>query len=140
MRVRTQLCSHPNLEKMYVSVLLNRDRRTWMERAGVYEKYGVNGWGNNGKIEEYSGSKSHSTNMKRDSSKYINYYKTNSTIIALVIEAYRSDYIYFDLRIPNWICNSQISKTQHLKRAIRSLPRTSRPICDEMQWLWNRNG
>jgi len=54
----------------------------------------------------------------------------------MVLNAYRSDYVLFGLQAPEWLCNIGIEKTDVLKRALRSLPRTSRPPCKDLNWLW----
>lgn len=114
-------------------------RRVWMERAGFWDKFGSQGWhsgGNDGvSIVDY-GPKMHSqTNANRETSKYVEYWNKNVSILAKAIDAYRSDYVIFGLQLPAWVCDPSITKTDLLKRAIRSLPRTSRPPCD-LPWLW----
>jgi len=111
-------------------------RRTWMERAGFWTKYGSQGWStgpNDGSSIVDYGPKAHSQ-TNSDTDRYIEYWSKSPTILAQAIDAFRNDYVIFGLQMPVWICDSRIEKTDVLKRAIRSLPRTLRPACD-LPWI-----
>lgn len=115
-------------------------RKIWMERAGFYDKYGKSGWksgANDGvSIAEFGPQKHSSTG---DDNKYLNKYaEVNPDILATIIDHYRNDYITFGIQMPSWMCNEKISINNNLKRALRTLPRTSRPPCDNYKWLWER--
>ncbi len=124
-----------------------RHRKIWLQRAGLWETIGESGWGS-GKDEkgqktsksivEYGAAPHQATNMFGKEQTYIKYYAQNSTVTALLIDAYRNDYVNFGIQMPKWMCDPKIEKTDHLKRSIRNLPRTSRPPCEgeKMEWLW----
>ncbi|ETO24813.1 hypothetical protein RFI_12345, partial [Reticulomyxa filosa] len=118
-------------------------RRVWMERMGTWEAFGKSGWKtglpeDQTSIVDYGPLGLSATNPSRDNNKYIKYYKENSTITAMVLDAYRDDYIILGLQVPKWICDPTIEKTDQLKRALRTLPRMNRPPCTDLQWLWLR--
>jgi len=115
-------------------------RRIWMERAKFWEKFGAQGWQSGDKDQSIVGygPKTHSqTNANRETSKYVSYWNKNSTIMARILDAYRNDYVTLGLQLPSWVCDPSIEKTDILKRALRSLPRTSRPPCNDLSWLWS---
>jgi len=108
---------------------------------GTWEEHGKSGWktgqtGDKTSIVDFGPMALSATNVNRDSEKYVKFYKENSTITSWILEAYRSDYVTFGLQVPSWICTTEIEKTEELKRALRSLPRMSRPPCKDLQRLW----
>ena len=118
-------------------------RKIWMERAGIFDKYGKQGWksgGNDGvSIVDFGPQKHSSTGASNEGEKYIKMYKdVDPDILATIIDHYRNDYIIFGIQMPQWMCSKEITINNNLKRALRTLPRTSRPPCDNHKWLWER--
>ena len=126
-------------------------RRIWMQRANIWDQFGSFGWTNkkikgNGNASGYDTSivnfeaTKHATNRKRHDNIYIKFYSQNVDVTADIIEAYRTDYTIFGMQMPQWMCNVVDELKQQdiikLKKALRSLPRTSRPPCNEYEWLW----
>lgn len=123
----------------------NREhRKLWMERAGFWESYGKQGWSKSDKsksIVEYGPQAHSSTNVNRSKDKYLKMYSdVNGVLLAEIIDAYRNDYLIFGIQMPEWVCEIKVVNSNEVKRAIRSLPRTSRPPCigKEFKWLWER--
>ena len=115
-------------------------RKVWMERAGIWDKFGKSGWSKGGSdgvsIVDF-GPQHHSSTGGQE--KYIDIYKSvNPDVLASIIDHYRNDYIIFGIQMAEWMCHKDIPINDNVKRALRTLPRTSRPPCDDHKWLWER--
>lgn len=117
-------------------------RKEWLDRIGLWDSIGKDGWGGGGSdgnsIVDF-GPKSHSSTGNNEESKFIKVYKdVNPDVLASIIDHYRNDYITFGIQMASWMCDEQIPINNNMKRALRTLPRTSRPPCDNHKWLWER--
>merc|ERR1712192_50817 len=102
----------------------------------------MGGWGSGGEdgvsIVQF-GPQQHSSTGKNDAEKFVSMYgELEADVLAEIIDHYRNDYIIFGIQMPQWMCSDKIPINDNVKRALRTLPRTSRPPCDAHAWLWER--
>jgi len=107
-------------------------RKIWMQKAGLWDQYGASGWPDDISIVNYDPKQGQDLTTNNI---YIQYWNKNSVLLARAIDAYRNDYIVFGMQMPSWICDTSIEKTDILKRAIRTVPRTLRPACENLPWI-----